>query len=60
MSQESKEVAEKVKRSFEAVERGADKLVEETAKFDRDLSQKIQRVKESAKEVTKHIEERSR
>lgn len=60
MSKESKETVEKVKRSFEVVREGASKLAEDTAKFDRGLSEKIRRVEETSKEVVKHIEERSR
>lgn len=59
MSKESKEVIEKVRKSFEVVQKGAERLAEETLKIDKDLSQKIQRVKESSEEVVKHITERS-
>lgn len=60
MSKESKETVEKVKKSFEVVKEGANRLAEETAKFDRGLSEKIRRVEETSKEVVRHIEERSR
>jgi methyl-accepting chemotaxis protein len=59
MSKESKEVIEKVRRTFEVVKQGTDRLAEETVKIDKELSQKIQRVKETSEEVVKHIEERS-
>lgn len=59
MSKESKEVIEKVRRTFEVVKQGADRLAEETVKIDKELSQKIRRVEETSKEVVKHIEERS-
>lgn len=59
MSKETKEVIEKVKRTFEVVKEGISKLVEETVKLDKELSEKIRRVEETSKEVVKHIEERS-
>lgn len=59
MSNESKEVIQKVKKSFEIVKEGAGKLAEETVKLDKELSEKIRRVEETSKEVVKHIEERS-
>lgn len=59
MSKESKEVIEKVRRTFEVVKQGTDRLAEETVKIDKELSQKIRRVEETSKEVVKHIEERS-
>jgi len=59
MSKESKQVIEKVRKTFELVKEGTNKLAEETVKFDKDLSEKIRRVEETSKEVVKHIEERS-
>lgn len=60
MSKESKELVQKVKTSFNAVKEGSNKLAEQTAKFDKQLSEKIRRVEETSKEVVKHIEERSK
>ncbi len=46
-------------KAFEVVKEDTSKLAEETSKIDQELSQQILRVEETAKEVVKHIEERS-
>lgn len=58
MSQETKREAEQVKEFFSEVTRKAS----ESGKGipDKDLHRKISKVEESAREVVKHIEERSK
>lgn len=59
MSKETKETAEKIKKLFETVREGSEKLVKESEKLgDKGLTKKIQKVQEGAGEVVKHIEER--
>jgi hypothetical protein len=59
MSKESKESLEKIKKIFETVKEGSDKLIKESEKLgDKGLTKKIQKVQEGAGEVVKHIEER--
>jgi hypothetical protein len=55
-----KEVIQEVKKTFEKVITDADAQHKKTAPIDKELSKKIERVHESAKEVVKHIEERSK
>ncbi len=59
MSKESKESLEKIKKIYETVKEGSEKLVKESEKLgDKNLTKKIQKVQEGAGEVIKHIEER--
>jgi hypothetical protein len=60
MSKESKETLEKMKRLYKTVEEGSKELSKEAGKLgDKELKTKIEKVEQGAKEVTKHIEERS-
>ena len=59
MSKESKESLEKIKKIYETIKEGSEKFVKESEKLgDKGLTKKIQKVKEDAGEVIKHIEER--
>lgn len=61
MSKESKESLDKIKKIYETVKEGSDKLVKESEKFgDKNLTKKIQKVQEGAGEILKHIEERKK
>lgn len=60
MSEETKETIQEVKRTFEKVGTDADNFQTKVAPLDGELAKKIQKVKESSKEVVKHIEERSK
>jgi len=58
MSKESKESLDKIKKIYETVKEGSDKLVKESEKFgDKNLTKKVQ---EGAGEILKHIEERKK
>lgn len=61
MSEESKRDAESIKRFFKTVEQAAHDIGQGSgAKLgDKELLTKIQKVKESAGEVSKHIEKKS-
>lgn len=60
MSAETKEIIQEVKRTFEKVGTDADNFQTKVSPLDGELAKKIQKVKESSKEVIKHIEERSK
>lgn len=61
MSKESKGSLEKIKKIYETVKEGSDKLVKESEKLgDKNLTKKIQKVQEGAGEIVKHIEERKK
>lgn len=58
MSEETKKSAETVKKFFEHIKEASEELSKETHRFDKDLSTKIQKVKEGASEVVKHVEKK--
>lgn len=58
MSEETKKVVKTVKQFMETVKIGSEELGEKSVKIDKELSTKIQKVKESAAEVVKHIEKK--
>ncbi len=61
MSKESKQSLEKIKKIYETVKEGSEKLIKESEKLgDKGLTKKIQKVQEGAGEVVKHIEERKK
>ena len=59
MSKETKELVEKVKRTFEVVKEGAGRLAEDASKFDKGLSEKIRRVEESSQDIIEHINKKT-
>jgi len=61
MSKESKETLEKVKKLYKTVEESSKELSKEAGRLgDKELKTKIEKVEQDAKEVTKHIEKRTR
>jgi len=61
MSKESKETLEKVKKLYKTVEESSKELSKEAGRLgDKELKTKIEKVEQGAKEVTKHIEKRTR
>ena len=61
MSEQSKESLEKIKKIYETVKEGSEKLIKESEKLgDKGLTKKIEKVQEGAGEVVKHIEERKK
>ncbi len=60
MSEESKKQIKEIKDVMKTVEGAAEQLQKSLESFgDKELSTKVQRVKESAGEVVKHIEKKS-
>lgn len=60
MSQETKKEVIEIKKTFERISKEVDDAGKRAGTLgDKDLSQKIQRIKEGSTEVVKHIEERS-
>ena len=60
MSSETKKDVETIKKFFETFKEGGNKLSEKSKKFDKELTTKIEKVKEGAQEIVKHIEERTK
>lgn len=60
MSTETKETIQETKKTFEKVMTDADAFRTKVQPLDGELAKKIQKVQEGAKEVVKHIEERSK
>jgi hypothetical protein len=59
MSKDTKEQADHIKRYFQTVKEGTKQAEQQSVKFDKDLSKKIQKVQEASQEVVKHIEEKN-
>lgn len=59
MSEESKKDAQQIKKLFETVRESTRQAGEESVKFDKDLTKKIEKVEKAAEEVIKHVKEKS-
>jgi len=60
MSAATKETIQEVKKAFEKVQTDAETYHTKVTPLDGELARKIQKAGETAKEVVKHIEERSK
>ncbi len=60
MSEESKKKLEKIKKLYETVKEGSDKILKEQSEplGDKELNKKIKKVSEDAEQIVKHIEEK--
>lgn len=59
MSESTKKIAKEAKEAFKVVQKEADLYKKSTLTMDKELSKKIERVEEAAREVVKHIDDRS-
>lgn len=58
MSEQVKKDAGEIKKFFETVKEASEELGKRSGGFDKELSTKIQKVKEGAGEVVKHVEKK--